>query len=299
MSLPSVTVITVCRNAARVIPDTLRSVAEQTYPALEYIIIDGASTDGTADLCRTAAAGMSGRQGRSVIIVSEPDGGVYEAMNKGVARATGDWVCFMNAGDSFTSADAVYRLFRAASRDLERVEVLYGNAVLVKDFGRVPLKPKPIGSLAERMAFCHQAAFTRLETLRAMPFRTAFRIAADYDFFFRLWQSRGEEAFLYCDEDVAAFEAEEGMSSRDPLAHVREYARIRGVDGRLAWRVWYVGKALRVHLKAALQRLLPERLVQTIRRRNYERLRRRRLGASQPDTGAGGVQSLSPRDSRS
>ncbi|MBR1733795.1 MAG: glycosyltransferase [Alloprevotella sp.] len=282
MPFPTVTVITVCRNAAEVIPGTLRSVAEQTYPTLEYIIIDGASTDGTADLCRATAAGMSGRPGRTATIVSEPDGGVYEAMNKGVARATGEWVCFMNAGDAFTSADAVERLFRAAARELEGAEVLYGNAVLVKDFGRVPLKPKPLGSLAERMAFCHQAAFTRRETLRAMPFRTEFRIAADYDFFFRLWKRRGGGAFLYRDEDVAAFEAEEGMSSRDPLAHVREYARIRGVDGRLAWHVWYVGKALRVRLKGALQRLLPESLVQAVRRRNYERLRRRRLSA-QPD----------------
>src|SRR5258707_957655 len=102
--LPKVTVVTVVLNAVDVLDRTVRSVVDQDYPDLEYVVVDGQSTDGTLTL-------LHDYRDRIHQFVSERDGGIYEAMNKGAALATGDWVLFMNAGDLFVEKDVVTRAF--------------------------------------------------------------------------------------------------------------------------------------------------------------------------------------------
>lgn len=94
MENSKISVITVCYNAADTLEKTIQSVLGQTYPNIEYIIIDGGSTDGTVDIIHKYTD-------RIAYWVSEPDGGIYDAMNKGIERATGEWINFMNAGDIF------------------------------------------------------------------------------------------------------------------------------------------------------------------------------------------------------
>ena len=89
-----ISVVTVCYNAVDCIEETMLSVLDQTYPNIEYIVIDGGSSDGTADVIRKYAD-------RLAYWVSEPDKGIYDAMNKGIVAATGDYINFMNAGDRY------------------------------------------------------------------------------------------------------------------------------------------------------------------------------------------------------
>ena len=95
-----ISVVTVCYNSVDSIEETMLSVLNQTYSDVEYIIIDGGSTDGTVDIIKKYAD-------RLVYWVSEPDKGIYDAMNKGIAAATGDYINFMNSGDRFASTNVI------------------------------------------------------------------------------------------------------------------------------------------------------------------------------------------------
>lgn len=102
------TIVTITYNAADVFMRTADSVARQTYAAVEHLIIDGASSDGTQNLAEEyKKASDAACNGHEVRIISEPDKGLYDAMNKGRRLATGDYVCFLNAGDFFPSADTL------------------------------------------------------------------------------------------------------------------------------------------------------------------------------------------------
>ena len=92
--LPKITVVTVVYNGILTLDATIKSVISQTYSNLEYIVVDGGSTDGTLELLKKYNSQIS-------IIISEKDDGLYDAMNKGIALSTGEWICFMNCGDIF------------------------------------------------------------------------------------------------------------------------------------------------------------------------------------------------------
>lgn len=101
---PKISVVTVCYNSVNVLEETMLSVLNQTYPNIEYIIIDGGSTDGTVNIIKKYADKLT-------YWVSEPDKGIYDAMNKGIAVATGEYINFMNAGDLFYDSEVVSDLF--------------------------------------------------------------------------------------------------------------------------------------------------------------------------------------------
>ena len=115
-----ISVVTVCYNSVNTIEETMLSVLNQTYPDIEYIIIDGGSTDGTVDIIRKYAARLG-------YWISEPDKGIYDAMNKGIAAATGDYINFMNSGDMFASNDVLSSFKNFVSDD---PEIVYGDVKL-------------------------------------------------------------------------------------------------------------------------------------------------------------------------
>ena len=120
---PKFSVITVTYNAAAVLEDTIQSVISQTYHHVEYIIVDGASTDGTLSI-------INRYKDHIARIVSEPDKGLYDAMNKGIRLATGDYLCFLNAGDSFHEDDTLQQMVHTLPGN-ELPDVLYGETELV------------------------------------------------------------------------------------------------------------------------------------------------------------------------
>ena len=105
---PTFSIITITYNAVRLVEQTLLNVLSQSYPNIEYIVIDGGSTDGTVDIIKRYESGLA-------YWVSEPDKGIYDAMNKGLQKATGDYVWFINAGDSLCSSDTVSSMGRRIS----------------------------------------------------------------------------------------------------------------------------------------------------------------------------------------
>ena len=131
---PRVSIITVTYNAESLLERTLQSVLSQRYADKEIVVVDGQSSDGTVAVIKRHAAAIQSW-------VSEPDKGIYDAMNKGVRMATGDWILFMNAGDTFASDDVLQRLFDAV--DPAQADVIYGDVVKGGQVKAAPREYRP------------------------------------------------------------------------------------------------------------------------------------------------------------
>ncbi len=205
-----ISVVTVCYNAANLIEDTIKSVADQTYPDVEYLVIDGASKDSTVDIIQKYADKIT-------YWVSEKDKGIYDAMNKGIAAATGDYIIFMNAGDKFADSNVL----ASVAPKLGDHTVVSGRWKRCYSNGNVKLAgPKALKSLKVEMPICHQATFIKAAYHKEHPFDTSFRLSADYDFFYNAW--RNDESFLYIDETIVDFLEAEGASTDNITASVME-----------------------------------------------------------------------------
>lgn len=176
---PKFSIITITYNAASVIKHTLDSVIAQTYTNYEYILVDGGSKDDTV-----AIAKASGIQ--FAHIISERDKGIYDAMNKGMALATGDYLCFLNAGDAFHAPDTLQAVVDAIAGEKELPDVLYGETAEVDDkrnFVRMRRlqAPKELNwrSFKAGMLVCHQAFYARREI--APMYDLKYRLSADVD----------------------------------------------------------------------------------------------------------------------
>lgn len=169
------TVITVCCNRAVQLEKTMKSVFRQTYQNIEYLIIDGASTDGTASLLSRI------QEYRDVKFYSEEDYGIYNAMNRGTAKAAGDYIIFLNAGDTFYSNDVLEKA--AAVMGRERNTIYYGKAA-VETAGGVRIMEvdeKIKEGLSTGWMPCHQSIFAPACTLRSHYFNEKYRIRADFE----------------------------------------------------------------------------------------------------------------------
>lgn len=181
MSL-KITVITVCYNSAATIGDTLAAVARQGYKNVEHLIVDGASTDGTVDIVRQWA-------GHSVVLNSEPDKGIYDAMNKGFALATGDVIGFLNSDDFYADGSALEKI--AAAFQDRQVEACFGDLVYVsKDTRRVIRYWKSRafvkGDFANGWCPAHPTFYIRRSALeRCGGFDCSFKLASDMEFMMR------------------------------------------------------------------------------------------------------------------
>jgi glycosyltransferase involved in cell wall biosynthesis len=171
---PRISIITVVFNGEKVLERTIQSIHTQTYRNLEYIIIDGASNDGTLELIK---------QHQEVVNKwkSEPDRGLYDAMNKGLAMASGDYVLFLNAGDQFYKDQTLEKVFS----DGVKADVLYGETLIVdpegKEIGMRRLKTPEVlswKSLMNGMLVCHQSFIVRRSI--SPQYELRYKIAADY-----------------------------------------------------------------------------------------------------------------------
>ena len=172
---PKLSIITIVYNNAADIERTLRSVINQTYRHIEYIIIDGASTDGTLDIINKYRSSLSK-------LVSEPDKGIYDAMNKGLQQASGDYVLFMNSGDEIYAGDTIEKIF---STD-PGADIYYGETEMIdaegKSLGRRRHKaPKQLrhGSFRFGMSVSHQAICIKRSIIQ--PYNLKYQLSSDID----------------------------------------------------------------------------------------------------------------------
>lgn len=191
---PFISVITVSLNSEKYLEQTILSVKSQDYPLLEHIIIDGASTDRTVDI-------ILKYQDHFAAWLSEPDHGIYHAMNKGIALARGDLLIFLNADDFFSESSVLSTVARMA-RDADDVSVFYGNIELISPsedhhlFIGAPLEGGE-SEMLDTPPIPHPATFVRASVMRYIGgFNETFRIAGDYDVLLRLFRMNAEFKYL-------------------------------------------------------------------------------------------------------
>lgn len=242
------------RNAATELKSTIGSVLGQDYPNLEFILIDGGSTDGTVEVIRSHAE-------RIAFWSSEPDRGIYDAMNKGLARATGDWVNFMNAGDSFAGSDTISTVFAGGT---EGFEVVYGDSVAAYPGGLVLRRAGTPDGMIRGMIFCHQAAFVRRELFGEQGFDLSYPIGADFKIFFGLYAAG--HRFRKLPFSIAIFDAS-GVSNSRMIQSAREHYDIVRNFRQLTFsqKLYHYGFIGRVWMLSLAYRVLPARLVLKLR----------------------------------
>lgn len=230
-------VITVTYNAERTLKPTLESIFAQDYDNIETIVIDGGSSDGTVGI-------LEEFDSRIACWISEPDEGLYDAMNKGLKRATGDYVCFINAGDVIYSPDTVRKTVEGICGN-GFPDVVYGETAVIDSAGkRVGMRRlKAPGRLNWKsfkwgMLVCHQSFLVKR---RIAPFYdTGYRLAADYDWCIRCLQSAGR---VYNSHSIFAGFQEGGMSTVRRKEGLKERFRIMcryyGFVGTVLRHVWF------------------------------------------------------------
>jgi glycosyltransferase involved in cell wall biosynthesis len=211
MHAPTITIITVTYNAAALLEKTILSVLEQTYNNVEYIIIDGSSTDTTVECIIKYSDQLAYWE-------SKHDKGIYHAMNKGVAKATGSWICFLNAGDVFDDKFVLERVVAAIPAD-KSAKILYGDVITLGKYGERNEKIASAPCNKHRMYFCHQSAFVSTNLLRTYPFDESYKMSADFKFFKESYY-RGD-GFAHMPFPIAIYD-KSGISNTNRAAGIRE-----------------------------------------------------------------------------
>jgi len=211
MHTPILTIVTVTYNAATLLEKTILSVLEQTYNNVEYIIIDGNSTDATVGCIKK-------HEGQLAYWESKPDNGIYHAMNKGVVKATGEWICFLNAGDVFDDKFVLEKVVAAIPAD-KPAKILYGDVITLGKDGERNEKLASAPCNKHRMYFCHQSAFVLTSLLRTYPFDESYKMSADFKFFKESYY-RGD-GFVHMPFPVAIYDTS-GISNTNRAAGISE-----------------------------------------------------------------------------
>lgn len=212
-SLPKISIVTITYNRLTDLQATFNSVVNQTFREYEYIIVDGGSSDGTANFLKE-------KQDLLTRWVSEPDGGIYDAMNKGTQLASGEWIIFMNAGDSFFSNKTLQEIepYLCSSFD-----VLLGGVESIYDdkYGYRTLKsfPHSLSQMWCQIPTCHQSILVRRELQAKYPLDTKLSWCADHDFLAKL-HSLGYR-FKEVPVVISKFEAS-GNPKRSLLTYTKE-----------------------------------------------------------------------------
>lgn len=210
---PHITIITVTYNCAHLLEKTIDSILIQDFNDYEYLVIDGQSTDGTLDVIRK-------NQQHITYWCSEKDKGIYDAMNKGIKKATGKWIIFLNAGDTFANNNVLTKVSSYTYHT--DYDIVYGNILVRRNNQLVERKALPPRN-KQRMFFCHQSAFVKTDILKQMPFDIQFKMSADFHFFKRCLLMGHK--FLHVDEPFAIFDLT-GVSNTNRLKGLYDNVKV-------------------------------------------------------------------------
>lgn len=217
MQKPLISIITITFNAAATVPPTMASVATQSFRDFEHIVIDGASSDDTLSRLRDYPS-------TDLRILSEKDNGIYDAMNKGLKMARGEYVIFLNAGDSFASEFSLADYAKAIA--VHKPDIIYADTVIVNDRREV-LRPRHLSvpesltfqSFSNGMLVCHQAFMVRRDL--APAYNTDYRFSADYDWTIRCIKATLPERCFNL-HTVEIHYLDDGATEKNKIASLKE-----------------------------------------------------------------------------
>lgn len=260
--LPLITIVTSVFNAEKTLEETILSVIGQSYPNVEYIIIDGGSTDGSLDIIKKYQHAID-------YWVSEPDAGIYDAWNKGVTSSQGEWVCFLGADDYLWNAQTLNDMAKELKKIPSDIRLVYGQVMLLNEFAQnIHLVGEPWLSIKNRfkevMCIPHQGVLHRRSLFeRNGIFDDSFRIAGDYELLLR--ELLNNDA-IFVDGIILAGMRQGGVSSApaNSLKALYEIRRAQKHHGfKRPGKIWLSALA-RSYIKAWLWKFLGEKRVRTV-----------------------------------
>lgn len=244
---PKISLITVVYNDIKNIETTMLSVLNQSYKPIEYIVIDGGSTDGTVELIKKY-------ENQIDFWMSEPDKGIYDAMNKGIKLASGKWIAFINSGDTYMNNGVIYELF-VNNNFTNDLAVIYCDIIF--KYKRVNLKGHPLP--LDLFPFCfpifHPSSFVKLDIMKTYLFDISYKIAADYNFFYTLYLKKYK--FNYIPICTTIFEAENGISSSNYFQSFKEALKIRCFFNKKS-KIYYCIVLTLIKIKSSIKMLIPD-----------------------------------------
>lgn len=212
-----ISIVTVCYNSAKTIEKTIQSVTNQTYPNIEYIIIDGYSTDGTREIIHKYTNHIS-------YFISEPDNGIYEAMNKAIDVASGNYIFFLGSDDYLASNNIIDKVAEVLSSSSD-IDILCGKVMVIDDrLGLCRMRGEPLTKeqIINGNMPPHQGIFAKVDLLKKQHFSLKYRIAADFDFFLKNYLDNKNVAWF---EECIAHYSCNGLSGTSDI-WIKEYADI-------------------------------------------------------------------------
>ena len=242
---PRFSIVTVTFNAGKTIEDTIQSVITQSYKNIEYIIIDGGSKDDTMDIVRKYSSHISH-------IISEPDKGLYDAMNKGINIASGDYICFLNSGDGLHEDDTLQNIVHSLRKYTELPDVIYGETAIVNSEGhflrmRRLQTPEKLSwkSFRHGMLVCHQAFFASTRLAKEEKYNLQYRFSADFDWCIRIMK---KSRTLHNSHAIIIDYLNEGMTTQNHKASLKERFNIMcrhyGYVSTIIFHIWFVLRAV-------------------------------------------------------
>jgi glycosyltransferase involved in cell wall biosynthesis len=215
VNLPLISIITVVYNGESVIEKTIQSVLNQTYHQIEYLIIDGNSTDATLKIIEKYSSRIK--------LISEKDNGIYDAMNKGLSLASGKYVNFLNAGDSFIDQDVLLKVFD--NPNALNFDFIYGDSINVIHVTKRYINAQRISlqTLRRGMGVCHQAIFANRDVTPA--YDTRYKLNADYNWIIELFNGISQNRILYVAIPIVYYELG-GMSEKRIYQNLKEFILI-------------------------------------------------------------------------
>ncbi len=240
---PLFSIITVTYHAESVLEETILSVVSQTYHNIEYIIVDGASKDRTLSI-------VNKYRDKIQAVVSEPDKGLSDAMNKGLKMAKGEYVCFLNAGDTFHEDDTLQLIVHQLNKSNVLPDVIYGETALVdaqRHFVRMRRLQTPDTlnwkSFRQGMLVCHQAFIAKRAL--AETYDLNYRFSADFDWCIRVMK---KASLLHNTRLTLIDYLDEGMTTKNRKASLKERFRIMakhyGYISTVLHHIWFVLRLL-------------------------------------------------------
>lgn len=264
MKKSKVSIITVVYNGVEYIENTILSVINQTYDNFEYIIIDGNSNDGTLEIIKRY-------ENKITKIISEPDNGIYDAMNKGIGLSTGDWIHFRNCGDYFASTTVLSDIFDNTN-NYSSIDIIHGKSICWDKFCYFIDEPPIIKNPQTKgMPVFHPSTFIKSKLHKNLLFDLKYKLAADHDFFVKC--RKDNKVFHYIPLNISIFNIGEGASIQGEYISMKEHFYIHGGNiNNYKQRSILEYKILILRLKLFIKRYIPDYIMKRRRKQQNKQL---------------------------
>ena len=250
-----ISIVTICFKEEKNIAKTIESVLMQSSEDFEYIICDAKSPDKTVEIAESYKEQFE-EKGVAYFVNSEKDAGIYDGMNKGIAKASGEYIYFLNAGDSFFDKDVVGTVIKAVYKN-EFPDILYG-AVATVEKNITTILPADHTRLEEYMSVSHPGVFAKTELMKESPFSIDYKIGADYHFI--LGQFLQKKNFFKVENLVVAYFSSDGVSSVNIIQSIKEQEKVKSEYGVKTRRLKWLLFAYKKQLFVVIKRCIPQKV---------------------------------------